>query len=132
MNDKERVDRLDEAIIDEILGLSDAEAAALVGESGVAGSRQGLLRAKAMVGKLRLARAKADVALHVAGAGTARVGRRTDGQRVQLLRKSDPVLDMKMTLAARSGSTNAEADAARLDEDLTELDAWEAEDRDQS
>ena len=67
MSDKERVDRLDEAIIDEILGLSDAEAAALVGESDVARSRQGLLRAKAMVGKLRLARAKADVALHVAG-----------------------------------------------------------------
>jgi hypothetical protein len=132
MNDKERVDRLDEAMIEEILGLSDAEAVALVGESDVAGSRQGLLRAKAMVGKLRLARAKADVALHIAGDRTPRGDRRTDGQRLQLLRKSDPILDKKMTLAARTGSANAEADAASLDEDLTELDAWEAEDRDQS
>ena len=59
MSDKERVDRLDEAIIEEILGLSDAEAAALVGEADVAASRQSLLRAKGMVGRLRLARAKA-------------------------------------------------------------------------
>ena len=132
MSDKERVDRLDAAIIEEILGLSDAEATALVGEADVAASRQSLLRAKGMVGKLRLARAKADVALHVAGAATARSGPRTDGHRVQLLRKSDPVLDKKMTLAARSGSANVEADATSLDEDLTELDAWEAEDRDQS
>ena len=130
MSDKERVDRLDEAIIEEILGLREADA--LVSEADVAASRQSLLRAKGMVGKLRLARAKADVALHVAGAATARSGARTDGHRVQLLRKSDPVLDKKMTLAARSGNANVEADAASLDEDLTELDAWEAVDRDQS
>lgn len=132
MSEKERVDRLDEAIIEEILGLSDSEAAALVGEDDVAASRKGLIRANGMVGKLRLARAKTDVALHVAGAATARGGMRADGQRVLSLRKSDPALDKKMTLAARSGSANAEADAASLDEDLAELDAWEAEDRDQS
>ncbi|RXH35231.1 hypothetical protein XH84_05695 [Bradyrhizobium nanningense] len=132
MSEKERVDRLDEAIIEEILGLSDSEAAGLVGKDDVAASRKDLLRAKGMVGKLRLARAKTDVALHVAGAATARSGMRADGQRVLSLRKSDPVLDKKMTLAARSGRANAEADAASLDEDLAELDAWEAEDRDQS
>lgn len=130
MSEKERVDRLDEAIIEEILGLSDSEAAGLVGEDEVTASRRGLLRAKGMVGKLRLARAKTDVAL--AGAAMARGGMRADGERVLSLRKSDPLLDKKMTLAARSGSANAEADAASLDEDLAELDAWEAEDRDQS
>jgi hypothetical protein len=83
-----------------------------------------------MVGKLRLARAKADVALHAAGAATIRP--RTDGRRVNTLRKSDPALDKKMTLAARSGTANAEADAVSLDEDLAELDAWEAQDRDRS
>ena len=60
MSDKERVDRLDEAGIEEILGLSDAEVQALVGEADVAASRQSLLGAKGMVGRLRLARAKAD------------------------------------------------------------------------
>lgn len=132
MTQKERVDRLDQAIIEEILGLTEAEASELVGEADVAASRKSLLRAKGAVGKLRLARAKTDVALHVAGAATARRGIRTDGQRVQSLRRSDPALDKKMTLAARSGSANAEADAASLEEDLAELDAWEAEDRDQS
>ncbi|MCP1838773.1 hypothetical protein ACVIHI_008304 [Bradyrhizobium sp. USDA 4524] len=131
MSEKERVDRLDEAIIEEILGLNEAEISKLVGEADVVASRESLRRAKGMVGKLRLARAKADAALHVAGAPTTRAGIRTDGQRVRSLRRSDPALDKKMTLAARSGSANAEADAASLDEDLAELDAWEAEDRDQ-
>jgi hypothetical protein len=49
-----------------------------------------------------------------------------------MLRKSDPTLDKKMTLAARSGTADAEADAASLDQDLAELEAWEAQDRDQS
>lgn len=131
MTQKERVDRLDQAIIEEILGLTEAEASELVGEADVAAARKSLLRAKGAVGKLRLARAKTDVALHVAAA-TTRKGARTDGQRVQSLRRSDPALDKKMTLAARSGSANAEADATSLDEDLAELDAWVAEDRDQS
>jgi hypothetical protein len=130
MSDKERVDRLDHAIIEEILGMSEAEAAALVGEADVAASRKNLAQAKGLVGKLRLARAKADVALHAAGAATTRP--RTEGRRVNMLRKSDPALDKKMTLAARSGTADAEADAASLDEDLAELDAWEAQDRDQS
>jgi len=130
MTEKEHVDRLDEATTEEILGLTDAEAAELVSESDVTASRKSLLQARGRVGKLRLARAKTDAALHVASAAIARGGPRTDGQRVQLLRKLDRVLDKKMTLAARSGSANAEADAASLDEDLAELDAWEAEDRD--
>ena len=130
MSDKERVDRLDDAIIEDILGMSGAEAAALVGDADVAASRKSLAQAKGMVGKLRLARAKADVALDAAGAAAIRP--RTDGQRVNTLRKSDPALDKKMTLAARSGTANAEADAASLDEDLAELDAWEAQDRDRS
>ncbi|MCD9824054.1 hypothetical protein [Bradyrhizobium japonicum] len=128
MSEKERVDRLDQGIIEEILGLSDSEATELVGKDDVAASRKNLVQAKGIAGKLRLVRAKTDVALHVAGAATARIGMLTDGQRVLSLRKSDPVLDKKMTLAARSGRANAEADAASLDEDLAELDAWEAED----
>ncbi len=72
MSDKERVDRLDDAIIEEILGMSGAEAAALVGDADVAASRKSLAQAKGMVGKLRLARAKADVALDAAGAAAIR------------------------------------------------------------
>ena len=130
MGDKERVDRLDDAVIEEILRMSEAEAVVLVGEADVAASRESLSRAKGLVGKLRLARAKADVALHAAGAVTIRP--RTDGRRVNMLRKSDPALDKKMTLAARSGTANVEADAASMDEDLAELDSWEAQERGQS
>jgi hypothetical protein len=132
MNDKDRVDRLDHVMIEEILGLSDEEVAALVSQTDIDASRQGLRRAKATVGKLRLARAKTDVALHTAGAKPAGGDRRADGQRVRTLREADPALDKKMTLAARSGKANADADAASLEEDLSELEAWEVEDRDQS
>jgi hypothetical protein len=129
MSEKERVDRLDEAMIEEILGMSAAEAAALVGEADVAASRQSLAQAKGKVGKLRLARAKTEATLYVGGAAAA--GPKSDGQRVDQLRRSDPALDKKMTLAARSGNAKAEADAASLEEDLAELDAWEAQNRDQ-
>jgi hypothetical protein len=132
MNDKDRVDRLDKAMVEEILGLSDDEVATFVGKTDMEASRQGLDRAKATVGRLRLARAKTGVALHAASAKTSRGDGRTDGRRLQTLRSEDPGLDRKMTLAARSGKANAEADAATLDEDLGELDAWEAEDQDRS
>ena len=132
MSEKERVDRLDDAVIEDMLGMSAAEAAELVSEAEVAASRQSLAQAKGMVGKLRLARAKTDAALHDAGAGTLGTLGKTDGRRVDQLRKSDPALDKKMTLAARSGKANVEADAASMDEDLAELDAWEALDPDQS
>lgn len=130
MNDKDRVDRLDGVVIDEILGLDDAEVAALVNAAEIGASQQGLRQAKATVGKLRLARAKTGVALHAAGARKLAGGQEPGGQRVQTLRKSDPVLDKKMTIAARSGKANADADAASMEEDLKELDAWEADDRD--
>jgi hypothetical protein len=130
MSEKERVDRLDDAVIEDILGMSAAEAAELVSEAEVVASRQSLAQAKAMVGKLRLARAKTDAALHDAGAGTLGIAGKSDGRRVDQLRKSDPALDKKMTLAARSGNANVEADAASMDEDLAELDAWEALDPD--
>ena len=76
-----------------------------------------------------LARAKTEATLYVGGAAAA--GPKSDGQRVDQLRRSDPALDKKMTLAARSGNAKAEADAASLEEDLAELDAWEAQNRDQ-
>jgi phenylpyruvate tautomerase PptA (4-oxalocrotonate tautomerase family) len=132
MNDKDRVDRLDSAMIKEILGLGDEEVAVLVSEVDIRASQQGLRQAKATLGKLRLARARTAVALHAAGAKPAPSGRRSDGHRVLMLRRADPALDNKMTIAARSGKANAEADAASMDEDLSELDAWEEEDRDRS
>jgi len=131
MNDKDRVDRLDDAIIAEVLDLDQAELEDLVDASEVAAGRASLNRAMGAAGKLRLVQAKSEVAQYKSRPKSTGSTAASDDSRVQDLRRYDRALDQKMTLAARSGTADAEADAASLDEDLAELDAWEAEDRGQ-
>ena len=45
-------------------------------------------------------------------------------------RAQDRSLDQKLTLAARSGGADYEADRPGIEEDLAELDAWDAEEKD--
>jgi hypothetical protein len=44
------------------------------------------------------------------------------------LRREDREFDKKLTLAARNGGADVEADADGIEEDLAELDAWKEED----
>jgi hypothetical protein len=128
MSDKERTDRLDDAIIAEALGMDREELAGLVSETETEAARADLQRAMAAAGKLRLARAKSEVALHRAGDRKGASARHV-GTKISALRVRDRTLDQKLTMAARSGTAGAEADAASLEDDLSELDAWEAEER---
>jgi hypothetical protein len=130
MSEKDRVDRLDDAIIAEAMSLDHEELAGLVSDGETVAAQTSLNRALAAAGKLRLARAKSRVALYKAGGRTGGHYSHGGGARVQTLRRQDPYFDKKLTLAARSGKAGAEADAAGLEEDLGELDAWQANDRD--
>jgi hypothetical protein len=101
----------------------------LVSDDHVNEVRADFEKARALTGKARLAQAKSAVVLHRAGARIPSIADASAAAELRALRQRDQNLDRKLTLAARSGGPNGEADAAGIEEDLAELDAWEAEDQ---
>jgi Phage terminase large subunit (GpA) len=97
------------------------------GEVPIETIKAGFGKAKTLLGKRKLARAKAAVASYQ-GANVVVLRRGTPTADLGSLRREDREFDKKLTLAARNGGADVEADAAGIEEDLAELDAWKDED----
>ena len=136
---KERnaLDRLADALVDDILNASDEEVLAEAEEEGIdpakfAGHlRQVFERAATEAGKSKLAEARRGAAkARRTGARVVRIDPADARRRYGAMIAQDPELNEKLTLAARKGEGQSERDIDSAIEDLTELGAFDEEDDD--
>jgi hypothetical protein len=119
MTDRERLDRLDDDLIEAILAMSPEEAMEGITSEDLAKMRSNVSTAAAKVGRARLARAKE------AAVADAKRPRPKDSARsaeeLRQIRANDAAFNERLTLAARSGGPDYEADRANIEADLEEL-----------
>ena len=131
------LDRLADALVDDILNASDEEILAEAEEDGVdparlAGRlREDFERTATEAGKAKLAAARRGAAnARRSGARVVRIEPADARRRYDAMIAQDPKLTEKLTLAARKGEGQSESDINSAIEDLTELGAFDAEDDD--
>ena len=132
MDDKGKLARLDDLVIAEILATPDHEIIARADLAEVEVVRAEIAAARTRAGKDRMAKAKVALALAHARPKVVPLDHARGAAALSAARVSDRDLDRKLTLAARSGGPDYEADRPGIEEDLAELDAWEDEDKDGS
>lgn len=123
MDHKEKLDRLHNVIIEEFMAMSPEEVIGYTSPEDLESVKSNLAAAIAEVGRTRLARAKA-----AAEADTRRprpVGSTAGADALRNARANDADFDKKLTLAARKGGANYEADRMGIEEDLEELRRWD-------
>ncbi|WP_419900300.1 hypothetical protein [Roseomonas sp. USHLN139] len=126
--DRDAVRRLEDALIDDILGATDDEIAAEAAEDGIdleaqaAVMRSMLERARLESGKTRMAAAKAAAAAH---RSVAPHGRIPVSQSAGFAGRAanDVGNARKLTMAARNGGEQLDRDLKGVEEDLAELNA---------
>ena len=135
--ERDALNRLADALVEDILNASDEEVLAEAEEDGIdPGRLAGHLRdvferAVADAGKQKLAAARQ-------GAGNARrlrarvvrIDHADARRRFEAMIAEDPKLTEKLTLAARKGEGQSDRDIDSAVEDLTELGAFDEEDDD--
>ena len=123
MEDKEKLGRLQNVVIEEFLAMSPEEAMEFTTPEDLEAVKSNLADAIAQVGRARLVRAKE------AAATDARrprpVGSIGGADALRAARANDPEFDKKLSLAARKGGASYEADRAGIEEDLDELARWQ-------
>lgn len=124
MNDKDKLAALDGLVLAEILAMTGDELRQAIADDEVEVFRRAFEAAETAAGKQRLALAKADLAAYRSGAKIVPMPSRGAGSGLSALRRHDAELDRKLTMAARNGKRDVEADAAGVDEDLAELEEW--------
>lgn len=129
MNDKEKLARLDDLVLAEILSGSDEAILAETGPEALKALRNEIATARIRAGKGRMADAKASLAIARARPAVVSLDEARGAKALKTARAQDRSLDQKLTLAARSGGADYEADRPGIEEDLAELDAWDDEDR---
>ena len=136
-NERNALDRLTDALVDDILDASNEELLAEVAEDGIdLAGRVGKLRevfegAVTEVGKAKLAAARRAAAnAERSGARVVRIDRDDSRRRYDAMIAQDPNLTEKLTLAARKGEGQSERDIESAIEDLAELGAFDEEDDD--
>ena len=119
MRELEQLDRLDDDLIATILEMTPGEAMEGIGGEELAAMRSRVSAAAAEVGRARLARAR-NAAISDA---TRPKPKQTPHGAAALaeIRANDNAFDEKLTLAARSGGADYEADRAGIEADLEEL-----------
>jgi hypothetical protein len=129
-----QLDRIEDALIESILGASEAELRKEMAERGE-DPDQCLLRieqiiadAKAACGKRRMERAKSELQEWRAGQPKTLFDRQAARARFEKMRSRDPELASKMLLAARKGEGLSEKDMEGLLEDLARLERLDGED----
>ena len=119
MKDKEVLDHLDDDLVSEILGMSPEEAMDGVSPDDIARMTANVSAAAAKVGRARLAQARAAV---TADAKVVRpLGPRNGAKALHDARANDAAFDNRLTIAARTGGPDYEADRTGIEEDLEEL-----------
>lgn len=131
---REQLDRIEDALIESILGASETELRTEMTERGedpdkcILGIEQIIADAKAACGKRRMERAKSE--LQEWRAGQPKIlnfDREAARARFERLRSQDPELASKMLLAARKGEGLSEKDMQGLLEDIAKLDRLDGE-----
>jgi hypothetical protein len=131
MDEKGKLQRLDEAAIAEILAMSEDELLEILGPAAVETVRADIGKAVRAAGKAKLAEARAAIAGQ-RRAAPASVRQRTQSQsELKALRRRDSAFDRKLTMAARGAAADVAADEAGIKEDLAELSTWGANETDE-
>jgi hypothetical protein len=132
---REQMDRIEDALIESILGASEADLRKEMAERGEDPDRcllrieQIIADAKAVCGKRRMERAKSELQEWRAGQPkTLKFDREAARARFEKMRSRDPELASKMLLAARKGEGLSEKDMEGLLEDLARLERMDGED----
>ena len=135
--ERKALNRLADALVDDVLDSSDEEVLAEAEEDGVdatglAEHLRGVFeRTVADVGKEKLAAARQGAAnARQSGARVVRIDRADARRRYEAMIAQDPRLTEKLTLAARKGEDQSERDVDSAIDDLTELGAFDEEDDD--
>ena len=135
--ERKALNRLADALVEDILDASDEEVLAEAGEDGIdPGRLTGHLRdvferAAADAGKQKLAAAKQDAAnARRSRARVVRIDHADARRRFEAMIAEDPKLTEKLTLAARKGEGQSDRDIESAIEDLAELGAFDEEDDD--
>ncbi|WP_157219147.1 hypothetical protein [Flavisphingomonas formosensis] len=119
MKDIDRLDRLDDDLVETILAMSPEEAMEGVNPDDLAAMTANVAAAGAKVGRARLARAKAAAQ---SDAGRPKpTGSTRSAEALKSIRANDAVFNERLTLAARGGGESYEADRASIEADLEEL-----------
>jgi len=132
---REQLDWIEDALIESILGASEAELREEMTERGEDPDKS-LLRmeqiiagAKVACSKQRMERAKSKLQEWRAGQAKAlKFDREAARARFEKMRSRDPELASRMLLAARKGESLSESDMEGLIEDLAKLERLEDED----
>jgi hypothetical protein len=128
MEDQEKLAKLQDAVVETILSMSPEEVMEDAAADDVASMKANLAAAIGKVGKERLARAKAAA---VADARRPRpIGSAKGAEALREARANDATFDRKLTMAARTGGPDFEADREGIENDLEELRRWSEEDGD--
>jgi hypothetical protein len=123
MNNKEKIDRLIDAVIEEFLTMSSEEVMEHTTPEDIDAVNASVTSATAKVGRARLARAKSAAAMDARRPRP--VGSASGADALREARANDAAFDKKLTLAARKASAGYEADQTGIEEDLDELRRWE-------
>jgi hypothetical protein len=129
MDDREKLSRLDDLVLAEILSTPDDVILAGVSPGKIDALRQEITTARIKAGKGRMADAKASLAIDRARPVVVSLDQARGAAALKAARGQDRTLDQKLTMAARSGGSDYEADRPGIEEDLAELEAWDDEDR---
>lgn len=129
MDDKDKLALLDDLVIAEILSTPDDVILAGIPPGRIDALRQEVTTARIRAGKGRMADAKAALALDRARPVVVSLDQARGATALKAVRAQDRTLDQKLTMAARSGGGDYEADRPGIEEDLAELEAWDDEDR---
>jgi hypothetical protein len=126
---REQLDRIEDALIESILGASEAELREEMVERGedpdkcLLRTEQIVAGAKVASGKRRMQRAKSELQEWRTGqTKTLKFDREAIRARFEKMRSRDPELASKMLLAARKGEGLSESDVEGLIEDLAKLE----------
>ena len=129
MDDKDKLALLDDLVIAEILATPDDVILAGVSPGQIDALRQEVTTARIRAGKGRMADAKAALAIDRARPVVVSLDQARRATALKSARAQDRTLDQKLTMAARSGGADYEADRPGIEEDLAELEAWDDEGR---
>ncbi|GJD30996.1 hypothetical protein PMNALOAF_2248 [Methylobacterium adhaesivum] len=129
MDDREKLSRLDDLLLAEILSTPDDVILAGIAPGKIDALRQEITTASIKAGKSRMADAKASLVIDRARPVVVSLDQARGAAALKAARAQDRTLDQKLTMAARSGGADYEADRPGIEEDLAELEAWDDEDR---
>lgn len=129
-NERQKLSRLANAILDDVLSASDADILAEVDAASIKEGRLMLIEAKANAADQLLADAKTQ--LHTWRSAHSRRQRPHSSagaeHTFQKFRREDPAFNQHMTIAARKGKAPTDRDKEGLDEDWADLQKLEGQD----